>query len=120
MSSGAGPALEAAARQRHAEGDYRAALAGYEDAFVRYLAEGEIEAAARAARTIGWFRGWVFGLWAIYQGWSTRAESLLERAGSRNALGWLRYGKARRSSDLDSQRRLYLEAIDIARSCGDA
>ena len=120
MSSGAGSALEAAARQRHGEGDYRAALAGYEDAFVRYHSDGEIEAAARAARTIGWFRGWVFGEWAIYQGWSTRAESLLERAGSRNALGWLRYGEARRGGDLDSQRRLYLDAIDIARSCGDA
>ena len=97
-----------------------AALAGYEDAFVRYLADGEIEAAALAARTIGWFRGWVFGDWAIYQGWSTQAESLLERAGSRNALGWLRCGEARRGNDLDSQRGHYLEAIDVARGCGDA
>lgn len=120
MSIDAGPRLEAAARQRHAEGDYVAALAGYEEAFARYYEDGEIEAAARAARTIGWFRGWVFGEWAVYQGWSTRAESLLERAGSRSALGWLRYGQARRGSDLDMQRRHYLEAIDIARSCDDA
>ena len=120
VSSDVGSTLEASARQRHVEGDYVAALAGYEDAFARYHAEGQIEAAARAARTIGWFRGWVFGGWAIYQGWSTQSESLLARAGSRNALGWLRYGEARRGSELDMQRRQYLEAIDIARSCGDA
>ena len=120
VSSETGPAIEAAARRRHAEGDYQAALAGYEDAFVRYQADGEIEAAARAARTIGWFRGWVLGEWAISQGWSKRADRLLERAGSRSALGWLRYGEATRGSNLESQRRHYLEAIDIARSCGDA
>jgi len=119
VNSDSGSALEAAARQRHAEGDYVAALGSYGDAFTQYQAEGQTEAAARAARTIGWFRGWVFGEWAIYQGWTTRAESLLQGAGSRNAVGWLRYGEARRGSDYEVQRRCYLEAIDIARSCGD-
>ncbi len=119
MSNDAGARLEAEARQRHAEGDYVAALAGYEDAFQWYHARDQTDLAARAARTIGWFRGWVFGEWAVCQGWSTRAESLLERAGSRSALGWLRYGEARRGSSLEMQRRHYLEAVEIARSCGD-
>jgi DNA-binding NarL/FixJ family response regulator len=118
--SRSGSDLEAAARRRHSEGDYAAALATYEDAFARYQAEGRIEAAARAARTIGWFRGWVFGEWAVYQGWSARAETLLERSGSPSAVGWLRYAAARRGSDLQTQRGQYLEAIEIARTCDDA
>jgi hypothetical protein len=32
---------------------------------------------------------------------------------------WLRYEQARRSSDLDEQRRLYLETGELARSIGD-
>ena len=114
-----GSILEARARQRHAAGDYPGALAGYEAAFERYQAEGRLEAAARAARTIGWFRGWVFGEWAVYQGWTARANSLLEQAGSASAAGWLRYAEARRGDGLDVQRRRFVEAIAMARSCGD-
>ena len=45
---------------------------------------------------------------------------MLERAGDERAEGWVRYEEARRWSDLDVQRRLYLEAIGLARRAGDA
>ena len=104
----------------HAVGDYRAALEAYEAAFVAYRDVGDLVAAARAARTIGWFRGWVFGEWAVYQGWTRQAVVLLERAGDERMEGWVRYEEARRWSDLDVQRRLYLETIGLARRAGDA
>lgn len=104
---------------RHAEGDHRAALDAYEAAFAQYREGGELKAAARAARTIGWFRGWVFGEWAVYQGWSGQALALLEGIDDESAAGWLLCEEARRGQDLDTQRRLYLEAIALARRIVD-
>ena len=112
--------LEARARALHAQGDYRRSLEAYEAAFAAYRDGGDLLAAARAARTVGWFRGWVFGEWAVYQGWAAQASSLLEEAGDARADGWMRYEQARRGVDLDEQRRLYQEAIDIGRTTGDA
>lgn len=120
MALNSGSVLETRARERHAEADYRGALAGYEEAFEQFQAEGDLGAAARSARTIGWFRGWVFGEWALYEGWTARANSLLERTGGPSAEGWLRYAEARRGDDLETQRGLYLEAVGIAQRCGDA
>lgn len=111
--------LEERARTLHAQGDYRGSLQAYEEAFVAYQGCGDLLAAARAARTVGWFRGWVFGEWAVYQGWAGQASRLLERAGDPRAQGWIRFEQARRSVDLDAQRRLYSEAIDLGRSTGD-
>lgn len=111
--------LEQHARSLHARGDYRGSLEAYEAAFAAYRRCGDLLAAARAARTVGWFRGWVFGEWAVYQGWAGQASVLLERAGDARAAGWIRYEEARRGTDLDVQRRLYLEAIELARSTGD-
>ena len=112
-------ALEERARACHAQGDYRASLEAYEAAFAAYRNSGDLLAAARAARTVGWFRGWVFGEWAVYQGWVAQASALLARADDVRAEGWLRFEQARRGSDFDAQRRLYLEAIELARSTGE-
>ncbi len=114
-----GAALEAAARARHAAGDHRGALEAYEAAFARYREEGDLSSAARAARTVGWFRGWVFGEWAIYQGWSGQALTLLERVAGDSAAGWRLCEQARRGDDLGTQRRQYLEAIALARRAGN-
>jgi tetratricopeptide (TPR) repeat protein len=111
--------LEDRARSLHAQGDYRGSLGAYQEAFAAYRDAGELIAAARAARTVGWFRGWVFGEWAVYQGWTAQASALLEQAHDARAEGWLRHEQARRGADLDEQRRLYLEAIELGRSTGD-
>ena len=115
----AGSVLEKRARARHAQGDYRGSLEAYEAAFAAYRDSGNLLAAARAARTVGWFRGWVFGEWAVYQGWAGQASALLAQAGDARAEGWMRFEQARRGSDLDVQWRLYLEAVELARSTGD-
>ena len=93
--------------------------AAYEAAFGRYRAEGDLGAAARAARTVGWFRGWVFGEWAVYQGWSGQALSLLERVADDSSAGWRLCEQARRGNDLETQRRQYLEAIELAHAAAD-
>jgi DNA-binding CsgD family transcriptional regulator len=111
--------VEARARVLHAAGEYRASLEAYEAAFAAYREAGDLLAAARAARTVGWFRGWVFGDWAVYQGWMTQASAMLELAGDARAEAWVRYEQARRGTDLDEQRRHYLEVIELARAAGD-
>lgn len=114
-----GAALESTARARHASGDHRGALDAYEAAFGRYRDEGDVGAAARAARTVGWFHGWVFGEWAVYQGWWGQALALLERVADDRAAGWRLCEQARRGGDLETQRRHYLEAVALARRAGD-
>lgn len=116
--SAAGQELEASGRRRHAEGDYAGALDSFERAYEAYRRQGELLSAARAARTVGWFRGWVLGDWAVHQGWLSRARSLLEQAGA-GAQGWLLLEDARAGSDLESQRRLYLQVMEMARATGD-
>lgn len=111
--------IEARARSLHAAGDYRGSLEAYEVAFTAFQEAGDPLAAARAARTVGWFRGWVFGEWAVYQGWAAQASALLVLAGDARAEAWMRYEQARRGAGLDDQRRLYLETVELARSSGD-
>lgn len=119
LGLGSGASLEADARVQHAAGQHREALEAYEAAFARYRDEGDLGSAARAARTVGWFRGWVFGEWAVYQGWSGRALTLLERVVDDSAAGWRLCEQARRSSDLAMQRQQYLAAIALARQAED-
>ncbi len=95
------------------------AAARYEEAFVAYRHAGDLPAAARAARTVGWFRGWVFGEWAVHRGWIVRARRLLEQADDEHGRGWVVLDDALGGSDLELQRSQYLEAIAVARRTGD-
>ena len=116
-----GEALEGRAKALHLSGDYAAALAAYEHAYAAYRRERNLLGAARAARTLGWFRGSLYGDWAVYRGWIGRARTLLEQAEAEsNEQGWILLAEAQAGSDLEDQRRLYLSAIERARKCDDA
>lgn len=119
MGGPAGSVLEAQARAAHACGDYSGALAGYERAYAAYRDEGDVAGAARAARTVGWFRGWVFGEWAVHRGWSARARALLEQSGDEALRGWVMLEDAHHGNDLAAQRALYQETIALARRVGN-
>jgi DNA-binding CsgD family transcriptional regulator len=115
-----GEVLEGLAKARHLRGDYAGAMAAYERAYVAYRREGDLLGAARAARTLGWFHGSIYGNWAVYSGWAARARTLLEQVGQDgNERGWVLVAEAQGGSDLHEQERLYLAAIDVARRCGD-
>ena len=105
----------------HLEGDYAGAMEAYERAHSAYRQEGDALAAARSARTVGWFRGWIFGDWAVYRGWAGRARSLLEQAtpDGRHE-GWILLDTARGGNDLATQRRRYEAVIALARQHGDS
>jgi hypothetical protein len=65
-------------------------MRAYEHAYAAYRQEGDLLAAARAARILEWFHGSVYGDWAVYWGWVGRAMSLLEQAdGDSNEHGWV-------------------------------
>ncbi|PZS24787.1 MAG: hypothetical protein DLM61_21110 [Pseudonocardiales bacterium] len=102
-----GEVVEDLARGLHLEFDYLGSMKAYERAYSAYRREGNLLAAARAARTLGWFHGSVYGEWAVYRGWIGRAVSLLEQAGaSSNEHGWVLLAQAQAGSGLDDQKRL--------------
>lgn len=115
----AGSVLEAQARAAHAGGSYADALGAYEQAYAAFRDDGDVASAARAARTVGWFRGWVFGEWAVHQGWVARARAVLEESEGEVGRGWVLLDDAQHGSDLAAQRALYEETITIARRSGD-
>lgn len=119
MSEIDGKSLERDGRAAHAAADYIAASAKYEAAFAAYRSAGDLAAAARAARTVGWFRGWVFGEWAVHRGWIIRARRLLEQADDEHGRGWVVLDDALRGDDFEVQRSQYLEAIAVARRTDD-
>ena len=115
-----GHALEAQARTLHLEFDYAGSMRAYDRAYKAYRREGNLLAAARAARTLGWFHGSVYGDWAVYRGWVGRAVSLLEQAGvDSNEHGWVLLARAQSGGGLDVQQRTYEDAIATARRCQD-
>jgi len=98
----------------HLQFDYPGSMKAYERAYAAYRREGNVLAAARAARTLGWFHGSVYGEWAVYRGWVGRAVSLLEQAGAdSNEHGWVLVAQAQAGSDLEDQQRLYVSAIRL-------
>jgi tetratricopeptide (TPR) repeat protein len=116
-----GQVFEGLAKASHLAFDYRRAVDAYERAYAAYRQEGNVLGAARAARTIGWFRGSIYGDWAVYAGWIGRARTLLEQAEeASNEHGWALVAQAQGGSDLREQKRLYLEAINKARTWGDS
>ena len=116
-----GAALEALARAAHATSDYARTIELYERAYSAYRREGDLLAAARAARTISWFRGWIYGEWAVANGWMARARDLLEQAGDDTPeRGWVLLADAMAGNDLHQQRDQYRTVIELARRYRDA
>jgi DNA-binding NarL/FixJ family response regulator len=121
MTEADGRALETTGRDAHRAGDYSGALDAYEQAFAAYRLDGDLLAAARSARTVAWFHGWVFGDWAVHRGWITRARRLLERAADHElARAWILLDDAINGNDFETQRRQYQEVIALARASGDS
>jgi ATP/maltotriose-dependent transcriptional regulator MalT len=115
-----GESLEALARDVYAKADYRGAMDIYEQAYTAYRNEGDLLAAARCARTAGWMHGWLFGEYAVFGGWMSRASAILEEYDADTAEhGWVLNMQARYGNDLAEQKRDYLAARDIGRAYGD-
>jgi DNA-binding CsgD family transcriptional regulator len=118
---GSGAALEGLARSAHLASDYAGTIELYERAYGAYRREGDLLGAARSARTISWFRGWIYGEWAVANGWMALTRGLLEQAGDNTQeRGWVLLADAQAGDDLDQQRRQYGTVIELARSYHDA
>lgn len=113
--------MEGLAKALHLAFDYPAAMEAYERAYAAFSQEHDLLGAARAARTLGWFRGSLYGDWAVYRGWLGRAQTLLEQAGKNsNERGWILVARAQAGGELEEQQQLYRDAITTARQCGDS
>ena len=111
-----GQALEAQAEASYRNVDYPAALRLYERAFAAYRQAGELLAAARVARILGWLQGNVYGAWAVSNGWVGRACSLLEGSEEDSAeQGWKLAMEAPHETDPVLQERLLGKALTLGR-----
>jgi DNA-binding CsgD family transcriptional regulator len=115
-----GDELERLGAGFYAEGDYAAAAARIERAYAAYRREGRVADAARAARTLGWISGGVFGDWAVESGWLARARSVLAEAGPGGPeQGWLLILGSFTEQDPAARETALREAIEVGRRCRD-
>jgi DNA-binding CsgD family transcriptional regulator len=116
-----GVSLETRGKAQYFDAEYSEAIELYEQAFSAYRSEDDVLGAARSARTVWWLRANIYGDWAVANGWMQRALTVLApaREGSQE-WGWVLVARARGGQGLEEQRRLLLEAGDIARKSGDS
>jgi DNA-binding NarL/FixJ family response regulator len=115
-----GEALEGLAEALYLEREYAEAAAQYERAYAAYRREGRSMAAGRAARTVAWITGNVFGDWAVQSGWFARAGTILEEAGQdRPERGWVLIMRSYAEPDVPTREALLGQAIAIGRRFGD-
>jgi hypothetical protein len=77
-------------------------------------------AAGRAARTLAWITGNIFGEWAVQSGCWARARTILEEAGEdRPERGWVPIIRALSEPDAKAREALLRDAVTIARRGGD-
>jgi DNA-binding CsgD family transcriptional regulator len=115
---GEGTVLERAAEDLYFEGDYAGAAARYEQAYAAHRRDGSVAAAGRAARTLGWISGGVFGDWAVESGWLARARSVLAEAGPDGPEhGWLLILRSFGEEDPGAREELLREAVETGRRC---
>jgi hypothetical protein len=81
-----GEVWEGLAEALYLERKYSAAATHDERAYSAYRREGRHMAAGRAARTISWVTGYVFGDWAVRSGWLGRSRTILSEAGEDRAV----------------------------------
>jgi len=115
-----GEVLEGLAEALYLGHEYAASSAHYERAYAAYRREGRSIAAGRAARTVAWITGNVFGQWAVQSGWWARARSMLEEAGEDGSgRGWLLIIRNFSEPDAQAREALLRDAVTIGRRFGD-
>ena len=113
-------ALEEIAEALYLEREYTAAAGYYERAYAAYRRDGRHIAAGRAARTVSWIAGNVFGDWAVRIGWLGKSRTVLAEAGEDSpAHGWVLLTRAFLEPDAAIREALCREAITIGRRFGD-
>jgi DNA-binding CsgD family transcriptional regulator len=100
-------------------GDHARAIELKERAFAEYERRGLRAEAAELARWLAFLHVSVHGNVAAANGWTARAESLLEGVEESAAHGWLILDRAPWSSDASEREQFATAAIAIARRYGD-
>jgi hypothetical protein len=115
-----GEVLEGLAEALYLEREYAASATHYERAYAAYRRERQSMAAGRAARTLAWITGNIFGEWAVQSGWWARARTILEEAGEdRPERGWVPIIRALSEPDAQAREALLRDAVTIGRRGGD-
>ena len=115
-----GEALEGLAEALYLEREYAASAAHYERAYAAYRRERQSMAAGRAARTVAWITGNVFGEWAVQSGWLARARTILEEVGeARPERGWVLIIRTFSEPDAQAREALLRDAVAIGRRFSD-
>jgi DNA-binding NarL/FixJ family response regulator len=107
--------LEAQARARYLERDYRAAIATWERAYAAYREESDAVGAVRMARTLAGMHGQINGDAALMNGWLGRARTLLALTPDSAEAGWVALNTAMFEAERPRRNTLLRDAIEIAR-----
>ena len=112
--------MEEIAEARYLDREYTAAAGYYERAYAAYRRDGRHIAAGRAARTVSWIFGNMFGDWAVRIGWLGKSRTVLAEAGEGSpGHGWVLLTRAFLEPDAAIRESLCREAITIGRRFGD-
>lgn len=107
--------LEGHARALYLAGRYRESLAEHERSFAAYVDVGDLLAAARTARAIGWQHMEIHGDMVVAGGWVARAGSLLEEQGAHGSeRGWIDVMRANQVPHHEREQRLR-DAVELGR-----
>ena len=112
--------LDGLSQAVHFEGDHLRAIDLKERAFAAYRRRGMRVEAAELARWLAFLHVWVHGNLSAANGWTARAERLLEGVEECAAHGWLILDRAPWSDGASERERLALAALAIASRFGDA
>ena len=111
--------IEGLARAAFLQLDVPTAVAHWEQAYAAYRQTGDHVGAVRAARTVGYMYGTVYGDWAVAGGWIARAQTLLAAAADSSERGWVALNLGMFEGDRVRKEQHYEEALEVARSRGD-
>jgi ATP/maltotriose-dependent transcriptional regulator MalT len=115
-----GDAIEGLARADYLDGDFRAAIERWEEAYAAYRREADHAGAVRCARNLGYMHGAVMGDRAVMAGWLSRAQTLLGDAPDSLEAGWVALSVGMFSADRTVREARFREAASLARRHGDA
>jgi hypothetical protein len=105
-----GEVLEGLAEALYLDREYAASAAHYERAYAAHRRERQRMAASRAARTVAWITGNIFGQWAVQSGWWARA--ILEEAGEDGSeRGWVLIIRSFSEPDPRAREALLRDAV---------
>ena len=120
VASASGDVIECLARAAYLDLDFAEAIGGWERAYAAHRDGGDLSAAIRVARTLGYMHASILGDWAVSSGWMARAKTLLAGDLECPEAGWVALNSGMFEADRVQKETCFREALTLARRFGDS